>query len=228
MSRVAAASFRPYTVQRREPCFICRALVTREQAWNAEAEELPTRTFPALWFIAALRLLPKGFKDAGHAELRSSLPSGTHFSDNQLEERLWSVMKIKKKSAVAAGAVLLVIAATLSFIIAERQVGDRSLWSETAAFSELAPGAEVAFADFVSVTKDTSEVQYVLSYGSSGMCVEFGLRAADGTEYAVSASGGGGSGTIGAVPVGSYELFVRNVSSYPQSVTGAVGISLNG
>ena len=71
-------------------------------------------------------------------------------------------------------------------------------------------------------------MQYVLSYGSSGLDVEFGLRADDGTEYAVSACGGGGSGVISGVPSGEYELFVRNADTYPQDLTGSVGIILNG
>lgn len=81
---------------------------------------------------------------------------------------------------------------------------------------------------FVSVTDAVDEVQYVLSYGSSGLNVEFGLRAGDGTEYAVSACGGGGSGIIGGVPSGEYELFVRHADTFPQDLTGAVAIILNG
>lgn len=134
-------------------------------------------------------------------------------------------MNIRKRIAIVVSAALLlaVIAASVSFASHGRE-----LWSDTAAFSELGPGEEAAFPGFVSVTDATDEVQYVLSYGSTGLDVEFGLRNADGAEYSVSASGGTASGAIDGVPAGDYELFVRNASGYPQNVAGAVGITLRG
>ena len=134
-------------------------------------------------------------------------------------------MNFKKIFFLAASVALLavVVVAAVSFFTPGRE-----LWADTAVFSELGPGAEAAFPGFISVTEDTREVQYVLSYGSSGLDVEFGLRAEDGEEYFVSASGGGGSGVIDGVPAGYYELFVRNASSYPLNVTGSVGIILSG
>lgn len=134
-------------------------------------------------------------------------------------------MNIRKKIAITVSAVLLVVVVAVSVSFASQGV---ELWSDTAAFTELGPGEEAAFPGFVSVTDAVDEVQYVLSYGSSGLNVEFGLRAGDGTEYAVSACGGGGSGVISGVPSGEYELFVRNADTYPQDLTGSVGIILNG
>lgn len=116
-------------------------------------------------------------------------------------------MNVRKRIAIAVSAALLVVVVAVSASFASRGV---ELWSDTAAFSELGPGEEAAFPRFVSVTDAVDEVQYVLSYGSSGLNVEFGLRAGDGTEYAISACGGGGSGIIGGVPSGEYELFVRH------------------
>ena len=40
-----------------------------------------------------------------------------------------------------------------------------------------------------------------------------GLRGEDGTEYVEEVTGGEGSGKIGGIPAGSYEVFVRNSES---------------
>lgn len=134
-------------------------------------------------------------------------------------------MSIRKKIAISVSAALLLVAIAVSVSFASQGV---ELWSDTAAFTELGPGEEAAFPGFVSVTDATDEVQYVLSYGSTGLDVEFGLRSDDGTEYAVSACGGGGTGVIDDVPAGDYELFVRHADNYPQNMTGAVAIILSG
>lgn len=134
-------------------------------------------------------------------------------------------MSIRKKIAIVVSAALLLAVIAVSASFASQ---GKVLWSDTAVFSELGPGDEASFPAFVSVTEGTREVQYVLSYGSTGLDVEFGLRDADGEEYCVSASGGTASGAIDGVPVGDYELFVRNASGYPQNVAGAVGITLCG
>ena len=148
-------------------------------------------------------------------------------------------MRYKKKSAPAAACALLLVllAAGAALLRADRQIGDRRLWSDTAAFSELTPGAEQSFPGFVSVTEDAAEVQYVYSYARSGLRLELGLRDAQGVEYAVAVRGGGGSGSLGKLPEGEYELFVRNAEGQAEGpsagqaenwlATGAVSIILN-
>lgn len=167
------------------------------------------------------------------AERRTAAAMGSGFCRNAVEERVRAVMKFKKSSAsTAACAVALVaIVAAMSFFSAGRHIGDRELWSDTAAFTDVGFGSESVFPGFVRVTDDAAEVQYVLSYGSSGLDVELGLRAADGTEYAVLCDGGSGNGSFGKLPAQDYELFVRNCGyggCESAATSGAVGIILNG
>ena len=174
------------------------------------------------------------------AERRGPLPSaGSGFCGRAAEERIRCIMRYKKKRAPAAACALLLVllAAGAALLRADRQIGDRRLWSDTAAFSELAPGAEQSFPGFVSVTEDAAEVQYVYSYARSGLRLELGLRDAQGVEYAVAVRGGGGSGSLGKLPEGEYELFVRSAEGQAEGpsagqaenwlATGAVSIILN-
>jgi len=60
------------------------------------------------------------------------------------------------------------------------------------------------------------------------MEVVVGLRGEDGTEYMEEITGGEGSGKIGGIPAGSYEVFVRNSeknNEYKETTTETLNIT---
>ena len=101
--------------------------------------------------------------------------------------------------------------------------GDMSVTEETGdnmhiklnsiAFSELAPGKEETYFSEYQILGDDAWFDYTITYERAAMEVVVGLRAEDGTEYIEEITGGEGSGKIGGIPAGSYEVFVRNSES---------------
>ena len=81
------------------------------------------------------------------------------------------------------------------------------------AFSELAPGQEEIYFSEYQILGDDAWFDYTITYERAAMEVVIGLRAEDGTEYVEEITGGEGSGKIGGIPAGSYEVFVRNSES---------------
>ena len=81
------------------------------------------------------------------------------------------------------------------------------------AFSELAPGKEEIYFSEYQILGDDAWFDYTITYERAAMEVVVGLRAEDGTEYIEEITGGEGSGKIGGIPAGSYEVFVRNSES---------------
>ena len=81
------------------------------------------------------------------------------------------------------------------------------------AFSELAPGQEEIYFSEYQILGDDAWFDYTITYERAAMKVVVGLRAEDGSEYTEEITGGEGSGTIGGIPAGSYEVFVRNSES---------------
>ena len=81
------------------------------------------------------------------------------------------------------------------------------------AFSELAPGQEEIYFSKYQILGDDAWFDYTITYERAAMKVVVGLRAEDGTEYMEEITGGEGSGKIGGIPAGSYEVFVRNSES---------------
>lgn len=81
------------------------------------------------------------------------------------------------------------------------------------AFSDLAPGQEETYFSEYQILGDNAWFDYTITYERAAMKVVVGLRAEDGTEYTEEITGGEGSGKIGGIPAGSYEVFVRNSES---------------
>ena len=81
------------------------------------------------------------------------------------------------------------------------------------AFSDLAPGQEETYFSEYQILGDDAWFDYTITYERAAMKVVVGLRAEDGTEYVEEITGGEGSGKIGGIPAGSYEVFVRNSES---------------
>lgn len=61
-----------------------------------------------------------------------------------------------------------------------------------------------------------ADFTYMITYTRTGLTLEFGLRAEDGTEYSQRVVGGDLYGTIPNIPAGSYTPFVRNTGDYTQ------------
>ena len=96
------------------------------------------------------------------------------------------------------------------------------------AFSELAPGKEETYFSKYQIMGDDAWFDYMITYERAAMKVVVGLRAEDGTEYIEEITGGEGSGKIGGIPAGSYEVFVRNSESnndYKDTATETLNIT---
>lgn len=79
--------------------------------------------------------------------------------------------------------------------------------------SDLAPEEELLSSEIIAVSRNGSEFQYALTYSNPGVTLVFGLRGADGTEYRQTVTGGSIVGSFCDVPIGTYQLFVRNVEA---------------
>ena len=96
------------------------------------------------------------------------------------------------------------------------------------AFSELAPGKEEIYFSEYQILGDDAWFDYTITYERAAMTVVVGLRGEDGTEYVEEIAGGEGSGKIGGIPAGSYEVFVRNSESnndYKDTTTETLDIT---
>ena len=96
------------------------------------------------------------------------------------------------------------------------------------AFSDLAPGKEETYFSAYQILGDDAWFDYTITYERAAMEVVVGLRAEDGTEYIEEITGGEGSGKIGGIPAGSYEVFVRNSESnndYKDNATETLNIT---
>jgi len=96
------------------------------------------------------------------------------------------------------------------------------------AFSDLAPGQEETYFSEYQILGDDAWFDYTITYERAAMKVVVGLRAEDGTEYVEEIAGGEGSGKIGGIPAGSYEVFVRNSESnndYKDTTTESLDIT---
>ncbi len=78
-------------------------------------------------------------------------------------------------------------------------------------FLGLAPGEERVREQAFVIPENAASIQFSLTYDRPILTLEFGLRAADGTEYVQQADGGRSNGTLEAVPAGTYQIFVRNL-----------------
>ena len=95
-------------------------------------------------------------------------------------------------------------------------------------FSDLAPGQEETYFSEYQIMADDAWFDYTITYERTAMKVVVGLRAEDGSEYTEEITGGEGSGTIGGIPAGSYEVFVRNSESnnnYKDSTTETLNVT---
>ena len=108
----------------------------------------------------------------------------------------------------------------------ERMDVDKTLNSIT--FSDLAPGQEEIYFSEYQILGDDAWFDYTITYERATMEVVIGLRAEDGTEYMEEITGGEGNGTIGGIPAGSYEVFVRNSENnndYKDTTTESLDIT---
>lgn len=87
-------------------------------------------------------------------------------------------------------------------------------WTDELSFDQLAPGDEILGATQVVVPASGADFTYLITYTRTGLTLEFGLRAEDGTEYSQRVVGGDLNGTISNIPAGSYTSFVRNTGDY--------------
>lgn len=78
-------------------------------------------------------------------------------------------------------------------------------------FLGLAPGEERVREQAFVIPENAASIQFSLTYDRPILTLEFGLRAADGTEYVQQADGRRSNGTLEAVPAGTYQIFVRNL-----------------
>ncbi len=111
-------------------------------------------------------------------------------------------------------------------------------WLDGISFSNLAPGEESVRSEKIEITSDGADFAYRLTYGRQNLTLTFGLRGADGTEYSREVVGGSDQGVIENIPIGSYDLFVRNSGDYSDfpayinqtesyDATGAIVISID-
>lgn len=87
-------------------------------------------------------------------------------------------------------------------------------WLDSLGFAELAPWEELVSAEKIQIASEQTDLSYGLDYGRSALELTCGLRAEDGTEYSTAVTGGSERGTIGEIPAGTYQLFVRNSGDY--------------
>lgn len=89
-------------------------------------------------------------------------------------------------------------------------VNDPTMWHDGISFAELEPNEEMVSSFELSLNKERNSVMYNITWARTGLTLEYGLRASDGTEYSMSLEGGSGNGQFQNLPAGSYRLFVRN------------------
>lgn len=89
-------------------------------------------------------------------------------------------------------------------------------WTHEQSFDHLVPGDEILGTTPVVVPASGADFTYMITYTRTGLTLEFGLRAEDGTEYSQRVVGGDLYGTIPNIPAGSYTPFVRNTGDYTQ------------
>lgn len=87
-------------------------------------------------------------------------------------------------------------------------------WLDGIAFVELAPGEEIKSPAEIIVDADNSTIQFVITYARSGLTLEYGVQAEDGTEYSREIVGGNDAYAMKDIPAGTYFLFVRNGGDY--------------
>ena len=87
-------------------------------------------------------------------------------------------------------------------------------WLDGIVFSNLSPGKEAMSDGEISINSNKEVFIYAITWGDQDLTLEFGLLSADGTEYSVEYTGGSAQGTIDNLPVGTYQVFVRNSGDY--------------
>ena len=83
-------------------------------------------------------------------------------------------------------------------------------WNDGVTFTNLGPNEEKVSNIEISLLNDMNIVQYSITWTRTGLTLEYGLRASDGTEYWCGNAGGSGNGQFEKIPAGTYRLFVRN------------------
>ena len=104
-------------------------------------------------------------------------------------------------------------------------------WTDGIGFSELAPNQEVTSSSEITVSNENAKLAYIITYGPADLTLEFGLGAADGTEYVKEIVGGTDYGYFENIPSGTYFLVVRNsgdYTAYPSYQDGSENYSATG
>lgn len=90
-------------------------------------------------------------------------------------------------------------------------------------YQDLPAGEERTGDRYLRLLADGTDVRIQTTWTPAGMEVRFGLRSADGTDYAETARGGSGETVLRNLPKGTYQMFVQNLSAHGMN-PGDVGV----
>lgn len=156
------------------------------------------------------------------------------FGEGDTKSRIKNVLKWEKPtvwviiSAVFFCAVVIIVCALNPGKNEPDEPAD--LYVDSFSFEALAPGEEMCYQEKLIIPWGDASLEYSTTYTRTGLTMEYGLRAADGTEYGGETVGGSAAGTIDGIPAGAYTLFVRSSEtnaqySYDLDMTGAFWFS---
>ena len=78
-------------------------------------------------------------------------------------------------------------------------------------FAGLQYGDAMIDEEYIEIQADGTTLEYQITYSSASIILEIGLIAEDGTEMIHMIESGSAKGKFEDIPVGKYQLFVRNV-----------------
>ena len=87
------------------------------------------------------------------------------------------------------------------------------VWSDGLVFEELAPGEEMV-SEFEIVLEEDSAVLLSIGWARTGLVMEYGICAEDGTNYFQEKAGGHSRLLIEDIPAGKYRLYAKNSDAY--------------
>ena len=92
--------------------------------------------------------------------------------------------------------------------------GNDTIWMNGIVFTDLKPGGEIKKPEKISITSENNKFTYSINFSRTGLILDVGLIAIDGTEYVEEVVGGAGNGYFEELPAGDYYLIVRNSGDY--------------
>jgi beta-lactamase regulating signal transducer with metallopeptidase domain len=166
------------------------------------------------------------------AKLRTALSTNFYGGKRGMKNRIFSIMDTKRKKA---GVIILCIAIAgiilTGVILASKNTNDLDSIDfpyENFGFNDLSPQESIKHTEELNFTAESSTFYYQMTWARSGLFVEIGLVAQDGTEYLDTIRGGGERGTIDDIPAGTYQIIVRNSErnlDYEETTTETLDIS---